>query len=539
MIEVNFKQGTPEWNEYRKSKHNASDAATMLGFSKANGTRDQLLSAYVTGEEKEFSSWVQENILDNGHAVEDMQRVILEKELGEELYPIVAYHSTNQKISASMDGADMNISFLFEHKQPNKELIAYIEEHNDVPDSHWPQLEQQLYVSGADFVLFVVSDGTINNRIKVEYRSKPERLKMLLDGWDQFEEDLVNFKPVVTEKALIAKPVATMPVLNIELTGMVTSANLTEYKEAALAVIANIKTELITDQDFTDAEAQIKFCTKAESTLKEKKKQALEQTSTIADLFVTIDELSESIRQVRLTLNKAVKEQKISRKANIVFSATKEVNDHVAAINNGIGFKNIDIKTVNPDFTAAIKGKSRFSSMQSAVNDLVAASKIEANNNEKELRFNINVYQNTVGEYGFLFVDLPMIIKNEPDILRSIMVARISEYEKAEAAKKEADDKKKAEDAMAPKVAAKSAVEPISQITKNTALPQAEDNKGLQQDLVLMSALSDDLDAIHLPEVNYMSAEVVVEEARLAISDTIESITQLIISMKESTKKAG
>ena len=70
-------QGSDEWAALRLTHHGASEAAAMLGLSKKT-TRSELLRIKHTGMPKEFSDWVQKNILDYGHEVEAMARPIIE-----------------------------------------------------------------------------------------------------------------------------------------------------------------------------------------------------------------------------------------------------------------------------------------------------------------------------------------------------------------------------------------------------------------------------------------------------------------------------
>ena len=83
----NLVQGSKEWNEFRANHFGASEAAAMLGLSKQL-SRNDLLLYKKTGKSKEYSDWVQENILDYGHEVEALARELLESELGDELYPV-------------------------------------------------------------------------------------------------------------------------------------------------------------------------------------------------------------------------------------------------------------------------------------------------------------------------------------------------------------------------------------------------------------------------------------------------------------------
>ena len=99
-------------------------AAAMLGLSKKT-TRSELLRMKHTGTPKEFSDWVQVNILDYGHEVEAMARPIIEDLIGEDLYPVTCSNEdTGGILSASCDGLTMGYDTAFEHKQWAAELAA-------------------------------------------------------------------------------------------------------------------------------------------------------------------------------------------------------------------------------------------------------------------------------------------------------------------------------------------------------------------------------------------------------------------------------
>ena len=61
-------QGTPEWDQYRLTHFGASEIAAVLGLSKKT-TRTELLRIKATGLPKEFSEWLQRNVLDKGHEI--------------------------------------------------------------------------------------------------------------------------------------------------------------------------------------------------------------------------------------------------------------------------------------------------------------------------------------------------------------------------------------------------------------------------------------------------------------------------------------
>src|SRR5450830_271314 len=130
----NLLQGSDDWHAFRFDHRGASEAAAMLGLSK-KATRTELVRMKATGLAKEFSDWVQENILDHGHEVEAMARPLAERIIGEDLYPVTL---SLGRASASCDGLNMAETIGWEHKQWNAELADAVAA-GVLPDEHAPQ----------------------------------------------------------------------------------------------------------------------------------------------------------------------------------------------------------------------------------------------------------------------------------------------------------------------------------------------------------------------------------------------------------------
>ncbi|MGL6158748.1 MAG: YqaJ viral recombinase family protein, partial [Ralstonia mannitolilytica] len=193
----NLVQGSPEWHAFRMNYHGASEAAAMLGLS-PNMKRTELLHIKKTATPKEFSRYVQERILDRGHELEAMARPLVEEDLGEELYPATC---SDGVLSASCDGLTMGGDTAFEHKQWNVELAAMVEA-GIVPDTHMPQCQQILLVTGAQRVRFVVSDGTRDRMVFVDVLPDQAWFERIRAGWAQFQKDLDAYTPA----EIIEKP---------------------------------------------------------------------------------------------------------------------------------------------------------------------------------------------------------------------------------------------------------------------------------------------------------------------------------------------
>lgn len=442
MRTVELIQGTPEWHEHRAQHFNASDAPSMLGVS-TNHSRTDLLRELAAGVPREFSDFVQERVIDPGHEYEAQARVIAEQIVGEDLYPVTG---VSGKYSASFDGLTLLEDTAFEHKRLNKTLREAMFDGctgTDLPLMYQVQMEHQCMVAeGCERVLFMASewkrvDGgwELVEERHCWYAPNPELRSRIVAGWAQLETDVAAFVPAPAAAApATGRAPDQMPALRIEVTGMVTASNLVEWKEQAIAVFQGISQELVTDQDFADAEKTVKWCGEIEDQLKSAKQHALSQTESIDLLFRTIDEISAQARETRLALDKLVAKRKDERRTEIGNAARRAVIDHVQAINQTLGAHALPMPaTLVADIAAAIKGKRSFASMQDAVDSVATNAKITASQAADRIRANINVLEMEEGTYGALFPDrVQLCASKAPEDLRNLIAARIGEHKKAE-----------------------------------------------------------------------------------------------------------
>lgn len=420
----NVVQGSAEWLTLRGKYRGASEAATMMG-AKGASARAEMVRMKALGQEKEFSEWVQRNLLDKGHEVEEFARGLVEANLGEILYPTTATDDDGYLI-VSFDGITMDGSTVWECKLWNAELAEAVKR-GALPDSHWPQLEQQLLVSGAKRALFTISDGAPERTLSMEYFSDPVRAARIIPAWKQFDEDVKTYQHVEVIPAPTANQITTLPALIVQLDGAVKSSNLAIYCESALAFVDRIKTDLQTDQDFADAENTIKFCDGAEKELATVKRHALGQTASIDELFKTIDTLSEAMRQKRLMLDKLVKARKETIRADIMRGGVDALAKHVAALNVRLGRS--FMPPISGNFADVMKNKRTISSLRDAVDTEVSRVKILANEIADRIDVNIKVYAEKAKDKEFLFTDLASLVNQPPEAFAALVFQRISQWE--------------------------------------------------------------------------------------------------------------
>lgn len=428
----NLLQGSDDWHAFRFDHHGASEAAAMLGLSK-NVTRSELVRMKATGLAKEFSDWVQENILDYGHEVEALARPLAERIIGDDLYPATL---SLGKESASCDGLNMAETIGFEHKQWNAELAASIGA-GVLPDEHQPQVQQQLMVTGADKWLFMTSDGTEENMVWMWVYPDAAWFERIIAGWPQFDVDVANYTQVDHAVKPEAAPAAALPALVVQTEGKVVSSNLMAYQKAAEKFLSTIKTDLQDDQDFADAEYNVKFCGEAEAKLEHAKAAALAQTSTIDEVMRTVDHIKAQFRAKRLELEKLVKTRKEQIKETILNDGRRAYAEHVAALEAEIA--PIRLQLATPDFAGAMKAKRTLASLHDAVDTTLANGKIAANTQAADYRAKQAWCREHAANYGFLFVDMASIIGKPMDDFQLVINTRIAEHKRAEEVKAEAE----------------------------------------------------------------------------------------------------
>lgn len=432
---VTLMQGTPEWHAHRRNHFNASDAPAMMNCSPYKSRAD-LIREVATGVVPEIDPATQRRF-DNGHRFEALARPLAEKIIGEELAPVVGVLG---KYSASFDGITLLDDIAFEHKTLSKRLIDVMAdgcEGADLPEDYRIQMEHQAMVSGTvERILFMASnwsaDGTLLEERHCWYYPDPALRERIVAGWAQFEADVAAYVPAepAAPKA-VAKAIEALPALVIRVEGRVLSSNLDAYREAAEARIAAVKTELVTDQDFADAEATAKHFKEGADQLKLAKQQAQSEAASIDQVFRAVDHIVGLLDQKRLQLERMVKDEKERRRGEIVSEGAQALRAHITSLNDRLG-KPL-MPTVLADFVGVIKGKKNLDSMRDAVSAELARAKIEASAVADKIDANLKTI--AAAGHDFLFADMATLVLKAPDDLALVVKSRVDAHTAAEAAK--------------------------------------------------------------------------------------------------------
>ncbi len=451
----NVSQGSQEWLNLRLTKRPASLIGAVMGLSPYT-TRNEVLKIYATGIPAEINDFVQQFVFAEGHRVEPLAREIIENTIGEDLSPMVY---SKGALSASTDGINFAETIGFECKQWNDDLAKLVID-GVVPDSHMPQVQQSLLVTGADEWYFTVSDGTEEKTVYTVVKPNQSWFNRIEAAWSQFETDLAEYAPIVHNAKPEGEAVKELPALFVHAYGEITTNNMQDFGDALAKSLANSRAiVLVTDQDFANANKAAKQYRDQIEKLEAVKKSMLEQTTSIGEAARMIDEWKEDLRVTALQLEKDVKREDLAKKESIIMGAKYAYADYLIELRKEV--LPINLAVEQPIFANAIARKRDYNSMQNAVDTMLANAKIEAAEAANTIKAKLTYLDDVAKDYKFLFNDLQSIIYMTKDHYEMTVRVRIESHKKAEADKLEAqrlqieaEAKRKAEAEQAAKLEA-------------------------------------------------------------------------------------
>lgn len=432
-------QGSPEWRALRAKRFCASEAAAMMGVSPYM-TRSELLRQKKTGIVPDVDAQTQRRF-DDGHATEAAFRPVVERIIGQDLYPVVGTLEVDGlPLLASFDGLTADDETGYEHKRINNDLRALRDaEAPMVPDQYVWQLEQQMLVSGARGIWFCASDGTEDDSLLIYYESDPEMRAKLIAGWKQFAADLANHVEPEYIPAPVGKAVTSLPAVSVNVSGAIDVRD--NFKAFSAALTDFVETRLIrepkTDQDFADLDLQIKALEEAEKALKGAEANMLSQVESVDLAKRTLDQLHKLARDNRLAAEKLLAAKKESIKADIVNEGRAELLEHVEALNKRLGKPYMPAAVA--DFAGAIRGKRTVTSLREAVAVALANAKIAASATADKIDANLKTLRELAADHAFLFADTAQIVMKDNADLVLLINARIAEHKAAEEKRLEAE----------------------------------------------------------------------------------------------------
>jgi hypothetical protein len=235
--------------------------------------------------------------------------------------------------------------------------------------------------------------------------------------------------------------------LILRVTGEVQASNIKEFETQALLYIDQIKTELVTDQDFAEAKQVVKSCKVAEDRIANALQQAVMSMETVAEVKAIAEKLQVKLRDTRLMLDKKVKTEEVLRKNEIVNAGIKKVTDHLEESQVQHAFS-VDIAAIKD----ATKNKRSLDSMRESVTAVADEQIVKINDMETLYLENFVTIQKTEAEYPGLFPDAKRIAVSSAEVVEAQISSRVNKYlfdmqqkKEAERVAKEETERKEAE----------------------------------------------------------------------------------------------
>lgn len=429
-------QGSPEWLDHRQKYRNASDTPAVTGSSKYK-SRAAFMKERATGIVPEVDAATQRRF-DDGHHFEALARPLMEKIIGEDLFPVVG---VNGQWSASFDGLTMMGDVNAEHKTLN-DAIRACNSADELPSMYREQMEHQMMVSGAEKSLFMATKWKMNDAGEYEleeekhfwYLPNSTLRSLIVAAWDQFEKDLANYEFPEEKQVLVADVVKDLPAVMVQVYGSVSIVDNFALFEVALRDF--IDNKLVrspqTDQDFVDLDEQIKSLKKAEDALDAAEVQMIAQVASVDSMKRTKDMLHKLARDNRLMAEKLLKAEKENRKAELVAKTKEAFGRHLVTLieRSGEGMAHM----ITPNFAGEITKLKSLDSMRDKLSVALANAKVDAN----AMADRVDANRRTVEDMT-LFPDFAQVCTKAPDDFAALLAMRT-------AARKEAEEKRLAED---------------------------------------------------------------------------------------------
>lgn len=229
--------------------------------------------------------------------------------------------------------------------------------------------------------------------------------------------------------------------LVIVLEGGVVKSNLSDYEKKVNGWIDSINKELVTDEHFAQADQDVKAAKDIEAKLHNTRQEALSQLGDVFDLMTTLEQWQERIRQqVRLPLEKLIKEEKENRKSEVVNKAVTDIEEAISA-SPVAHLVNVNRVAINE----ATKRKKSIEKMKEAIEQVVGEQVQEINKLAARYEHNFKAIEKIETEYPGLFPDKKTVAGGDPQTVEATIESRVNTFKLKQKEKEEAERKAKEE----------------------------------------------------------------------------------------------
>jgi len=223
--------------------------------------------------------------------------------------------------------------------------------------------------------------------------------------------------------------------LIVRIDGGVKASNFSEFKEVMLVKIKEADIPLVSDEDFSVAEKTVKVFKEAEDKISLAKHNAMRSTEDIAQLFESFDELSTELRNVRLSLNKKVTQEKANRKMQVIDAGCEKLEKSIDIVAETVPEIHNAIRVERAMFEKAVSGKRSIEKMQEAIDETLAIQEDQLTDLQVLLLDNKRLISEC--EFPTLFPDHVSLVCKQTSIVKLEIEGRVAKHKLAEKERKE------------------------------------------------------------------------------------------------------
>lgn len=221
----------------------------------------------------------------------------------------------------------------------------------------------------------------------------------------------------------------TLIPLTIEARGEVISSNIDEFRDMVRQALGVINRSPASDEEFGQAELDVKALKGAEDAVTTAKEKALRDAESLHALFSVMDETSTEIRTARLELEKQIEKRKTEVRSEMIAQAMARL-DCAHRLKTPVFGKSV---------AESIKGKRTLESMQKALDVIVTIHNGTIAKNRKAIK-------QFVAEHGeTLVMDRDELETKSPDSVEAELRRRIEAKQAQETKKRLEEQAAKAE----------------------------------------------------------------------------------------------
>lgn len=440
VIELHYEQGSPEWLANRRTTFNASELAAAMGIH-PNIIRNELIRLYARGTEIEYSDYVKNVIFPNGHRVEKIIRVLAEKNFDEDFIPKV--FALDGKYSCSLDGQTIIGDRNLEIKQYAKELYESVA-NGILPDHHKPQVQQGLWITGAELTIFAVSSEDEQSFVSMEVFPDHAFIDTIPRIWAKFKEDYENYTDI--EQVSFLSDVEKddrLPVVKLSSGGISVASNIKAWFSVKKQAFEKLP-------EIIDAESIGEFQTTKDNfevalpLIQHLRKGLEENAKPLVDVIDELISIEKYLKKCVSHCSNTLTEFRRSIRQKACDEATEDFWAYVEQKNQGFPVR---IDVLVPDFMACCNRTKNHDSLGSAIGAELMNAKIEVDKIAEVLHEKITWYSSVADGCQHLFSDLQEIIYKDDEHFMLLVTTRIEQHKKAEAdrltAKREQDEAEK------------------------------------------------------------------------------------------------